>query len=208
MGKPYSIDLRERVVVAVLQGGLSRHASARRFGVAPSVEIIGSSACARRAASLRVRWPGASHRDRRLISAFGVRGRSSPQNKPGQTASFRANALSRDCMRREPGTARDSRRRNLAQQIVTLDGKMPNARERIGQRHAVRIRSILRNETRSLAIHWRNTASILGRRRRIHQMASNSGVRLRTEPDEAVADRVRRAVLGLGPRGICLTSLG
>jgi transposase len=39
MGKPYSMDLRERAVVAVLQGGLSGHESAARFGVAPSTVI-------------------------------------------------------------------------------------------------------------------------------------------------------------------------
>jgi transposase len=39
MGKPYSMDLRERAIGAVLQGGLSRHESAARFGVAPSTVI-------------------------------------------------------------------------------------------------------------------------------------------------------------------------
>src|SRR5215469_15229366 len=39
MGKPYSMDLRERAVAAVLRGGLSRHESAVRFGVAPSTVI-------------------------------------------------------------------------------------------------------------------------------------------------------------------------
>ena len=39
MGKPYSMDLRERAVVAVLREGLSRHESAARFGVAPSTVI-------------------------------------------------------------------------------------------------------------------------------------------------------------------------
>jgi len=39
VGKPYSMDLRERAVVAVLQSGLSRHESAARFGVAPSTVI-------------------------------------------------------------------------------------------------------------------------------------------------------------------------
>ena len=33
MGKPYSMDLRERVVAAVEKGGLSRHQAAARFGV-------------------------------------------------------------------------------------------------------------------------------------------------------------------------------
>jgi len=39
MGKPYSMDLRERAVVAALRGGLSRHESAARFDVAPSTVI-------------------------------------------------------------------------------------------------------------------------------------------------------------------------
>jgi transposase len=39
MGKPYSMDLRERAVAAVLKEGLSRHESAARFGVASSTVI-------------------------------------------------------------------------------------------------------------------------------------------------------------------------
>jgi transposase len=39
MGKPYSIDLRERVVAAVLTGGLSRHRAAAQFGVAVSTVV-------------------------------------------------------------------------------------------------------------------------------------------------------------------------
>ena len=39
MGRPYSNDLRERVVMAVERDGLSRREAARRFGVAPSVVI-------------------------------------------------------------------------------------------------------------------------------------------------------------------------
>lgn len=39
MAKPYSIDLRERVVNAVLREGLSRHEAATRFNVAPSTAI-------------------------------------------------------------------------------------------------------------------------------------------------------------------------
>src|ERR1700689_4590957 len=39
MGKPYSMDLRERAVAAVLRDGLSRHESAARFGVAPTTVI-------------------------------------------------------------------------------------------------------------------------------------------------------------------------
>ncbi len=39
MAKPYSIDLRERVVAAVERGGLSRRAAAARFGVGISTAI-------------------------------------------------------------------------------------------------------------------------------------------------------------------------
>ena len=39
MGKPYSIDLRERVVAAVEEGRLSRRQAAERFGVGISTAI-------------------------------------------------------------------------------------------------------------------------------------------------------------------------
>ncbi len=39
MAKPCSLDLRERVVAAVEQEGMSRNAAAARFGVAPSSAI-------------------------------------------------------------------------------------------------------------------------------------------------------------------------
>ena len=39
MPKPYSNDLRERVVSAVLEEGVSRHQAATRFGVAVSTAI-------------------------------------------------------------------------------------------------------------------------------------------------------------------------
>lgn len=39
MGKPYSLDLRERVVGAVEEEGLSRRAAAARFGVEASTAI-------------------------------------------------------------------------------------------------------------------------------------------------------------------------
>jgi len=39
MGKPCSMDLRERVVAAVETGGMSRNQAAARFGVAPSSAI-------------------------------------------------------------------------------------------------------------------------------------------------------------------------
>lgn len=39
MGRPYSMDLRERVVAAVKQEGMSRHQAASRFGVGISTAI-------------------------------------------------------------------------------------------------------------------------------------------------------------------------
>ena len=39
MGRPYSDDLRERVVRAVVKGGLSRHQAATQFGVGISTAI-------------------------------------------------------------------------------------------------------------------------------------------------------------------------
>jgi putative transposase len=40
MGKPYSMDLRERVVAAVDKGGLSCHRAAAQFGVGVNTAII------------------------------------------------------------------------------------------------------------------------------------------------------------------------
>ena len=40
MGKPYSMDLRERVVAAVDPGGLSCHKTAAQFGVGINTAII------------------------------------------------------------------------------------------------------------------------------------------------------------------------
>jgi len=39
MGRAYSDDLRERVVKAVIKGGLSRHQAAAQFGVGISTAI-------------------------------------------------------------------------------------------------------------------------------------------------------------------------
>jgi putative transposase len=39
MGRPYSDDLRERVVKAVIKGGLSQHQAAAQFGVGISTAI-------------------------------------------------------------------------------------------------------------------------------------------------------------------------
>ena len=40
MGKPYSIDLRERVVAAVETGGMSCHRAAAQFGVGVNMAIL------------------------------------------------------------------------------------------------------------------------------------------------------------------------
>src|SRR5438270_13538724 len=40
MGKPYSMDLRERVVAAVETGGMSCHRAAAQFGVGVSTAIL------------------------------------------------------------------------------------------------------------------------------------------------------------------------
>jgi transposase len=56
MGKPYSIDLRERVVAAVETGGMSCHRAAAQFGVGVSKRLSGCGACVRPAASRLGRW--------------------------------------------------------------------------------------------------------------------------------------------------------
>ncbi|MDB5609186.1 MAG: Transposase [Bradyrhizobium sp.] len=60
MGKPYSVDLRERVVAAVERGGMSCHASAAHFGVGVSTAINWCGACGRPEALRRARWVGTS----------------------------------------------------------------------------------------------------------------------------------------------------
>jgi putative transposase len=40
MGRPYSVDLRERVVAAAEKGGLSCHQAAAQFGVGASTAIL------------------------------------------------------------------------------------------------------------------------------------------------------------------------
>jgi putative transposase len=39
MGRPYSLDLRERVVAAIVKGGMSRRGAAAQFGVGVSTAI-------------------------------------------------------------------------------------------------------------------------------------------------------------------------
>ena len=75
MGKPYSTDLRERAVAAVLQGGLSRHRAAAQFGVRVSTVVnwvrrfqdtgsvararLAGTSRSRSAASMRFSWRAA-----------------------------------------------------------------------------------------------------------------------------------------------------
>jgi putative transposase len=40
MVKPYSMDLRERIVAAIVEGGLSRHQAAAQFDLGVSMVII------------------------------------------------------------------------------------------------------------------------------------------------------------------------
>jgi putative transposase len=68
MARPYSIDLRERVVGAVELGGLSRRQAAARFGVGISTVI----AWVRRARETGSVAPGkmGGHRPKKLVGAW------------------------------------------------------------------------------------------------------------------------------------------
>ena len=68
MGKPYSMDLRERVVGAVEQDGLSRRQAAERFGVAVSTAIN----WVRRSRETGSVAPGqmGGHRPKKIIGAY------------------------------------------------------------------------------------------------------------------------------------------
>lgn len=70
MARPYSMDLRERVVAAVINEGMSCHAAAARFGVAASSAIKWvqrvretGSAAPRRMGGRRTRILSGPHRD-------------------------------------------------------------------------------------------------------------------------------------------------
>ena len=61
MGRPYSMDLRNRVVAKVETGGMSRHEAAARFGVGVSTAIrwmqsYGCRAFVEREVLLPARW--------------------------------------------------------------------------------------------------------------------------------------------------------
>jgi hypothetical protein len=70
MGKPYSMDLRERVVAAVETGGLSCHQAAAQFGVGAS-RLSGCGGCVRPAALRRGKWAGTSRRQFRASTVPG-----------------------------------------------------------------------------------------------------------------------------------------
>ena len=81
MGKPYSVDLRKRVVAAI-EGGMSRNQAARQFGVAISTAIAGCSEWSRPAALLLVRWAVTSRGRFRVSTRPGYRGGSEPAISP------------------------------------------------------------------------------------------------------------------------------
>jgi putative transposase len=70
MARPYSIDLRERVILAVERDGLSRNEAARRFGVAISTAVN----WLRRHRDTGSAAPGkmGGHKPRKLIGAHRV----------------------------------------------------------------------------------------------------------------------------------------
>ena len=70
MGKPYSIDLRERVVAAVSTGGLSCNRAAKQFEIGISTAINWVNRL-RRPATFRRARSGATSR-RRLLGALAL----------------------------------------------------------------------------------------------------------------------------------------
>src|SRR5262245_50669422 len=78
MGRPYFLDLRERVAAAVEKGGMSRRRAAASLALPSVRSSIGSSVCGRPAALRQARWVGTSLRRRRaprLAVATGQGGR-------------------------------------------------------------------------------------------------------------------------------------
>jgi putative transposase len=65
MGRPYSMDLRERVVSAVETGGLSRHEAATRFGIGVSTAIRWVQLVRRTGSAVPGKMGG--HRPKKLI---------------------------------------------------------------------------------------------------------------------------------------------
>ena len=67
MARPYSMDLRDRVVAAVETGGLSRHQAAARFGVGVSTAIRWVQSFRRTGSTAPGRMGG--RRPRKLVGA-------------------------------------------------------------------------------------------------------------------------------------------
>lgn len=82
MGKPYSLDLRKRVVAAI-EGGMSRNQAAKQFGVAISTAIGWTKRVAMRpAALLLARWAVTSRRRFRKTTRSGCRNGSRTATSP------------------------------------------------------------------------------------------------------------------------------
>jgi hypothetical protein len=65
MGRPYSLELRERVIAAVDQGAAGRRRNLEWASIRP---FSGCGASVRRAALHRARWVGKSRRRFRLVA--------------------------------------------------------------------------------------------------------------------------------------------
>ncbi|MDF0603985.1 helix-turn-helix domain-containing protein, partial [Psychromarinibacter sp. C21-152] len=70
MGKPLSIDLRERVIEAI-DGGMSRRGAAARYGIAPSTAIRWDNE-RRATGSFAPKRQGGDMRSKRLEAHAGV----------------------------------------------------------------------------------------------------------------------------------------
>ena len=72
MGKPYSLDLRKRVVAAI-EGGMSCNQAAKQFGVRSARQSAGCSGSRRPAALRLARWAVTSRRRFRASTRSGCR---------------------------------------------------------------------------------------------------------------------------------------
>jgi hypothetical protein len=111
-GKPYSMDLRERVAGAVNEGRLSCHQAAAQFAWASTRPFFGFDGSARRAALHPVRWAGTSRRRFRASTAFGC------WNAPGQGTSLCA-----DWSHCDPSRVRDPKRKSFGASVGARDPK-------------------------------------------------------------------------------------
>ena len=81
MGKPYSLDLRKRVVAAI-EGGMSRNQAAKQFGVAISTAIGWMKRVDETGALLLARWAVTSRRRFRETTRSGCRNGSRTATSP------------------------------------------------------------------------------------------------------------------------------